>query len=68
MGVDHRRPHIRVPEELLDRPDVASIVQEVCRERVPKGVATCRFGNAGSPNSILYSPLDCRFMKVMATV
>jgi hypothetical protein len=35
VGVDHRRAHVAMPQELLDRPDVVSRFEQVRRERVP---------------------------------
>jgi len=68
MGVDHRRPHIRMSEELLDDPDATSALQKVGRKRVSEGVTARQFVNTGSPNRFLHSPLDHRFMKMMATI
>jgi hypothetical protein len=39
VGVDHRRLHALVPEELLHRPDVVAVHQQVRGERMPQGVA-----------------------------
>ena len=36
MGVDHRRAHIFVPEQLLDCPDIIPTLQEVGRKGVAK--------------------------------
>jgi hypothetical protein len=40
--VDHRRRHIRVPQQLLDGPDVAAILELVRHERVAKRVTADR--------------------------
>ncbi len=37
VSVDHRRLHVRVAEELLDRPDVVAVLDQVRREGVPEG-------------------------------
>ncbi len=36
MGVDHRRAHIFVTEQLLDRPNIIPVLQEVGRKGVTK--------------------------------
>jgi hypothetical protein len=38
VRVDHRRGDVAVAEKLLDRPDVVTILQEVRREGMAKGV------------------------------
>jgi hypothetical protein len=35
VGMDHRRLHIPMPEEFLNRADVVAIFQQVRVERVP---------------------------------
>ena len=40
VRVDHRRRHIRVTEQLLDRPDVVPVLEKVRREGVPERVAS----------------------------
>jgi len=37
--VDHRGTHIPVPQQLLDRPDVVSVLEQVGGERVTECVA-----------------------------
>jgi len=46
MGIYHRRAHILVPQELLDRPDIVTVFEQVRRKRVPKGVTRRRFAQA----------------------
>jgi len=36
VRVDHRRVHVRVAEQLLDRADVLPALQQVRRERMPQ--------------------------------
>lgn len=45
MRVNHRRRHILVPEQLMHGLDVAAILEEVRRKRMPKRVACCTLGN-----------------------
>src|SRR5690606_28198356 len=47
VGVDLGRRHILVAEQLLDRADIAARFQQVGGERVAKGVARRRLGDAG---------------------
>ena len=37
MGVDHRRAHVLVAQQLLDRPNIIPIFQQVGRKGVAKG-------------------------------
>jgi len=34
VGIDHRCAHVAVPEQLLHRPDVVVVLEQVGRERV----------------------------------
>ncbi len=47
MGVDHRRAHIFVTEQLLDRPNIIAILKHVRRKRMPGGMATGQIGYLG---------------------
>jgi len=38
MGVNHRRGEVRMPQRLLDQPDVFGLAVEASGERMPKGV------------------------------
>src|SRR5439155_6626911 len=46
VRVDHRRPHIAVAEELLYRPDVVAVLEQMCGERVPDCMVRCGLGDA----------------------
>ena len=35
VGVNHRRIHVRVSQEILDRTDICAGLEAVCREAVP---------------------------------
>ena len=39
MGVDHRGLYIAVTQQLLNRADIGSLLQQVCGERMAEGVA-----------------------------
>ena len=48
MGVDHCRGHIFVAQQLLHSANIISILQQMCSEAVPKGVAACRLRDSGA--------------------
>jgi len=66
VGVDHRRAHVAMPQELLDRPDVVSRFEQVRRERVAQRVTSRRSSNASGPGRFLYGALGDRLMEVMS--
>ena len=39
VAIDHRRCHVLVAQEFLDRPDVVTVLQEVGGEGMPEGLA-----------------------------
>ena len=45
VRVDHRRRHVRVPQQLLHCADVAARLQQVRREAVPEGVRPTGFAS-----------------------
>ncbi len=47
VGVNHRRRHVRVAEQLLHRADVLPVFQQVRGERVPQGVGGGVLGDPG---------------------
>ena len=59
MGVDHRGLHIAVTQQLLNRADVGSLLQQVCGERMAEGVAggwladsRCLHGSTHTPHAL----------------
>lgn len=48
-GANHRRLHVDVPNQLLHRPDVVTILQHVRREQVPDAVAGGPLGRTLAP-------------------
>lgn len=64
VRVDHRRLHIRVTQQLLDRADVVPILQQVRRETVPKRVAGHALGQLRLLSRLLDRGLDRRFKHV----
>ena len=59
MGVDHRRLEVGVTEEFLQRADVVSLLQEVCRKAVPHRVDAHRLGETAGANRFSNPPLQC---------
>ena len=51
---NHRRRHILVPEQLLHGPDFVPILQQVCREAVPGGMAAACLVHSCGPHCLLY--------------
>ena len=46
VGIDHRRLHVLMPEQFLNRADIIAIFQQVRGERVSQRVAAHRLGQA----------------------
>lgn len=42
VGIDHRGREVLVAEEILNRPDVLAVLQQMRREGVREGGSTCR--------------------------
>ncbi len=40
MGIDHRRFHVTMAQQLLHRSDVVAVLQQVRRKRMPEGMTT----------------------------
>src|SRR5947209_8638879 len=57
VRVDHCRLHVRVAEELLNRPDVVAILEKVRSERVPQAVTARVLMNAHLPHRLFHRPL-----------
>src|SRR5436189_6331193 len=66
LHINHRRAHVAMPQELLDRPNVVSRFEQVRRERVAQRVTSRRSSNAGGPGRFLYGALGDRLMEVMS--
>jgi hypothetical protein len=65
VGVDHCSVDVPMAQELLDRPDVVAILQQVGRKGVAEGVAADTLGNAGVGHRLLDRALQDRFVKVV---
>ena len=58
MGVDHGGPHVFVPQELLDGPDVVPVFEQMRGERVPERVARCALAQPGPHDGLANRPLE----------
>jgi hypothetical protein len=65
VGVNHRGLDVGVPEELLDGADVIAVLEEVCGERVPQGVAAGVFLYACGADRECNGALYCGFFEVV---
>ncbi len=65
MGVDHGRRHIPVAQELMDGPNIITVLQEMGRKRMPKTVGACRLGYRGLQHGLSYRFLQHGFMKMV---
>jgi len=66
MCIDHRRAHIFVPKQLLNGPDVVSILEQVRCKTVPQRVTGASLRNTGFDNRLFDGSLDQALMKMMA--
>src|SRR6056297_1737596 len=55
VRVNHRGAHIRVPEQLLDGPNIRPGLEQMRRETVAEGVAGNRFAEHRSTGRLLHS-------------
>ena len=58
MRVDHRRAHISVPQQFLDRPNIIPVLQQVGRKGVAQRMAACRLGDPGFQSGYLEGALQ----------
>ena len=68
VGVDHRRGHVLVAEELLHGADVVAVLQEMGGEGVAEGVAGRRLGDPGEADGGAHGLLEDRLVEVVAAV
>lgn len=65
VGADYRDPHIFVPEQRLNRPDVGARLQQVGRGAVAEGMARRALGEPRRASGTVHDPLQCRFVQVV---
>ena len=68
MSIDHRRPNIAMPKELLHRADIIARRKEVSGERVPERVTGRQLGDATRLNGISEGALHGALVQMMPTV
>ena len=68
VGIHHRRFHVPMSEEFLNRADVIAIFQQVRGERVPQRVAVDRLGQPYGSGCFFDGPLQHRFVDMMSPV
>jgi len=66
VGVDHRRPHVLVPQQFLDGPDVVPGLEQVGGKGVPQGVRGHALGDARFLGRLFDGPLQAGRVNVMA--
>jgi len=65
MGVDHRRAHVLVAQQLLDRPNIIPIFKQVGRKGVAKRMAACRLADPCFQSGFLEAALQDGFVQVV---
>src|SRR5205814_4739021 len=65
-GVDHRRADVAMAEQLLDGPDVVTVVEQVRGEGMPERVTARVLEDAGLAQGALDGTLDDGLVQVMA--
>ena len=68
VRVDHRRLHVLVSEELLDRANIVPLLEQVGRERVAEGVTADPAGDAELDDGRAEGSLDDGLVQVMAAL
>jgi hypothetical protein len=68
MGVDHRRTHVFVAQELLDGADVIARFQQMRGERMAERVANRVLDDAGFANGPSNGALHQRLVDVVAAI
>ena len=67
MRIDHCRLDALMAQDLLDRPDVVTALEEMRREGVPQGVAGRVLDHSGGPARVVKGPLEGSLMEMMTT-
>ena len=68
VSINHRRRHVFMAQQFLNRADVIAILQQVRCERMPQRMRGCRLCNASVSYRDLDGLLDCRSVNVMAAL
>jgi hypothetical protein len=65
MGVDHRRPHVFVAQQRLNRPDIGARLEQVGREAVAERLACRALGKPRRASCAVHGFLYRRFVQVL---
>lgn len=68
MGVDHRRPNVAMAQEFLNRSNVVSVGQQVCREREPDCMTRDAFHKARLAHRSRQRTREQRFVDVVSAL
>ena len=68
MGVDHRRAYVSVAQQLLDRPNIIAIFQQMGGKGVTERMTACRFGDPCFQSGFLEGPLQNGLVQVVPTL
>ncbi len=66
VGVDHRRPHVLVPQQFLNGPDVVPGLEQMGGKGVPQSMRGHALGDTRFPGRLLDGPLQTGRVNVMA--
>src|SRR4029079_15323824 len=62
--IHHRRADVGATEQLLHRPNVVAVLEQMCGERMPERMWTCSLGDASVARRVGDGFLDDRLMQV----
>mgnify|MGYP001172851716 FL=1 len=65
MGVDHRRTHVGVAEQFVDRANVVAPIEQVTGERMAQRVWRGRLVDAGSDDRLFHRALQQLLVQMM---
>ena len=65
MGINLRRQHTLVTEQILHGADIITILQQMRGKGMPQRVAACPFADAAQLQACLYLPLQTRLLHMM---
>ena len=65
MRIDHRRADVFMAEQLLDRPDIVPVFEQVSRERMPQTVTGDMLRYGGPHGRVLDGALNHRLVEVV---
>jgi len=66
VGIYHRSSYVGMPEQLLNRPDIITILQQVGRKRMTQSVTCCGLGMSDFESRFSKRSLQNGLMKMMS--